>query len=163
MKLPILIEIQEAIDQIVFEKEDMIKPLIFKPHQFKTNISENLINPISIIQRSEFQRDINTSNILVLDPLPINPNFIKNVRKVLNHIKEISGISKGERKWIAVKKCADHHKAWDSVCNIYRHVTAIELVWPYVISDFNLTVNGYLGQIKNQKDELYKLKYEQVY
>jgi len=54
MKLPILIEIQEAIDQIVFEKEDMIKPLIFKPYQFKTNISENLINPISIIQRSEF-------------------------------------------------------------------------------------------------------------
>ncbi len=79
MKLLTLIKIQEAINQTVFEKEDMIKPLIFKPHQFKTNISENLINSISIIQRSESQRDINTPDILVSDPLSINLYSIKNV------------------------------------------------------------------------------------
>ena len=40
---------------------------------------------------------------------------------------------------------------------------ARELVWPYVISDSNPTVSGYLEWAKNQTDELYKLKYEQVY
>ncbi len=39
----------------------------------------------------------------------------------------------------------------------------MELVWPYIVSDSNLTVDGYLSWAKNQKDELYKLKYEQVY
>ena len=79
MKLSTLIEIQKAIDQIVFKKEDIIKPLIFKSYQFKTNISKNLINSISITQRSKSQRDINTSDILISDPLPINLNSIKNV------------------------------------------------------------------------------------
>ena len=40
---------------------------------------------------------------------------------------------------------------------------AIELVWPYVASDPSSTVTGYLNWVKNQQDELYKLKYEQVY
>ena len=61
------------------------------------------------------------------------------------------------------KKCADHHKAWDSICHIYRHAMARELVWPYVISDSNPIVSGYLEWAKNQTDELYKLKYEQIY
>jgi len=39
----------------------------------------------------------------------------------------------------------------------------MELVWPYVTSDPSLTVTRYLNWIKNQQDELYKLKYEQVY
>lgn len=60
------------------------------------------------------------------------------------------------------KKCADHHKAWDSICNIYRHAMTMELVWPYVVSTPNPCVSGYFDWVKNQKDELYKLKYEQV-
>jgi hypothetical protein len=40
--------------------------------------------------------------MLILDPLPINPNSIDNVRMALDHIQRISGINKGERKWIAV-------------------------------------------------------------
>ena len=39
---------------------------------------------------------------------------------------------------------------------------AMELVWPYVILDPNPTVDGYFDWAKNQNDELYKLKYEQV-
>ena len=83
----------------------MIKPLIFRSHQFKTNTSENLtnsINPISITQRFESQKDVNIPDILVPDPLPINSNSINNVRKVLDYIKEISRINKDERKWIAM-------------------------------------------------------------
>jgi hypothetical protein len=40
--------------------------------------------------------------MFIPDPIPINPNSITNVRKVLNHIQEISGIKKGDHKWIAV-------------------------------------------------------------
>ncbi|CAG8638662.1 17722_t:CDS:1, partial [Cetraspora pellucida] len=40
--------------------------------------------------------------LYVPDPLLINPNFIANVQKVLDHIKKISRINKDERKWIAV-------------------------------------------------------------
>ena len=39
---------------------------------------------------------------------------------------------------------------------------AMELVWPYVASDPSPTVTGYLNWVKNQQNELYKLKYEQV-
>ncbi|RHZ57719.1 hypothetical protein Glove_384g16 [Diversispora epigaea] len=42
------------------------------------------------------------------------------------------------------KKCSDYHKSWDSICNIYRHAMASELMWPYVISDENPSVEGYL-------------------
>src|SRR6266542_3843725 len=104
MKLLILAEIQEAIDQTLFEKKDTIKPLIFKSYQSEINTSKKLtnsINMISITQRSN-QKDINVPDILVSDPIPINPNSIKNVQKVIEHIKEISGINKDERKWIAV-------------------------------------------------------------
>ncbi|CAG8810609.1 34421_t:CDS:1, partial [Racocetra persica] len=62
----------------------------------------NLINPLSITQISEPQNNVIIPKILVPDPLPINPNSIANVQKVLDHIKEISRINKGERKWIAV-------------------------------------------------------------
>ncbi|RIB16612.1 hypothetical protein C2G38_2189483 [Gigaspora rosea] len=170
----------------------------------------------TVTQKSKPQNNVNLPDILVPDPLSINPNSIANVQKVLDHIKEISKINKDERKWIAVvcdeisycyaqkfknnypeillipgplhekmnmlkafvelnwyniislkllsyfKKCIDHHKAWDSVCNIYRHSVAMELVWPYVDSNPNPTVNGYLNLAKNQNDDLYKLKYEQA-
>src|SRR6185369_15369047 len=41
-------------------------------------------------------------DIFLPDPLPLNPNSIENVYKVLDHIQEISGINNGERKWIPV-------------------------------------------------------------
>ena len=41
-------------------------------------------------------------DLFLPDPLPLNPNSIENVHKVLDHIQEIGGINKGERKWIPV-------------------------------------------------------------
>jgi hypothetical protein len=46
--------------------------------------------------------------------------------------------------------------------NIYRHAMAMELVWPYVLTTLDPTVDGYINWANNQEDELYKLKYEQV-
>jgi hypothetical protein len=60
------------------------------------------------------------------------------------------------------KKCGDYHKAWDSICNIYRHAMSMELVWPYVATISNPSVEGYLDWAANQNDELYKLKFQQV-
>lgn len=39
---------------------------------------------------------------------------------------------------------------------------SMELVYPYVAIASNPSVDGYLNWAKNNKDELYKLKYEQV-
>ncbi|KAF0444000.1 hypothetical protein F8M41_003507 [Gigaspora margarita] len=39
----------------------------------------------------------------------------------------------------------------------------MELIWPYVVSASNLPVNGFLDWAKNQKNDLYKLKYEQIF
>ncbi|CAG8796741.1 41266_t:CDS:2, partial [Gigaspora margarita] len=48
------------------------------------------------------------------------------------------------------KKCSDHHKSWDSICNIYRHAISLELVWPYIAKENNPSVEGYLNWAKNQ-------------
>src|SRR6185369_7542761 len=47
------------------------------------------------------------------------------------------------------KKCGDYHKAWDSICNIYRHAMAMELVWPYITTVSDPCVDGYLDWAKN--------------
>jgi hypothetical protein len=39
---------------------------------------------------------------------------------------------------------------------------AMELVWPYILTTSDPTVDGYINWARNQEDELYKLKYEQV-
>jgi hypothetical protein len=51
------------------------------------------------------------------------------------------------------KKASDHHKSWDAVCNIYRHAMAMELVWPYVSTVTEPSVDGYIDWAKGQKDE----------
>src|SRR3989337_1513317 len=61
------------------------------------------------------------------------------------------------------KKCIDHHKSWDSICNIYCQAIAMELMWPYVKSHSNPSVEGYLAWVKEQQDSLYQLKYEQTF
>src|SRR3989337_1243554 len=61
------------------------------------------------------------------------------------------------------KKCIDHHKSWDSIYNIYRQAMALELMWPYVKSHANPSVEGYLAWVKEQQDPLYQLKYEQTF
>ncbi|CAG8745660.1 17530_t:CDS:2 [Gigaspora margarita] len=99
-KLPTLAETQQESEQTIPDKKDSAKSLIFKPYQPGT--SEKAINLISITQKLEPQDNVDTTDILVPDPLPINPNSIDNVRKVFDHIQKISGINNGSRKWIVV-------------------------------------------------------------
>ena len=49
---------------------------------------------------------------------------------------------KTENQLAYFKKCNDHHKSWDSICNIYRQAMAMELMWPYVNSHSNPTADG---------------------
>ena len=60
------------------------------------------------------------------------------------------------------RRCGDFHKSWDSICNIYRHSMASELIWPYIKNEENLTVDNYLEWSRTQTNEIYKLKFEQV-
>src|SRR6185436_5195585 len=40
---------------------------------------------------------------------------------------------------------------------------ASELIWPYVISSENPSVDGYLEWAQNQTDPMFRLKYEQIF
>jgi len=40
---------------------------------------------------------------------------------------------------------------------------ASELMWPYVISSENPSVDGYLEWAQNQTDPMFRLKYEQIF
>ncbi|RHZ57715.1 hypothetical protein Glove_384g34 [Diversispora epigaea] len=74
------------------------------------------------------------------------------------------------------KKCADHHKSWDSICNIYRQSISMELIWPLLPTEIPLLLigplgslgplgplgpQGYLAWVKKQQESLYQIKYEQ--
>ncbi len=61
------------------------------------------------------------------------------------------------------KKCSNYHKSWDSICNIYRHAIASELIWPYIISKENPFIESYLKWAQDQTDPTFKLKYEQIF
>jgi glutaredoxin len=103
-KLKTLTEIQQDVqeDTLVMSGEKINKSLTFKFHEVELeNLSEHT-NTISTTQISTPQAGVKMPDIFVPDPLPINPNSVANVRKVLEHIQEISGIAKGERKWIVV-------------------------------------------------------------
>ena len=39
---------------------------------------------------------------------------------------------------------------------------AMELIWPYVKNYTNPSVEGYLAWVKEQKNPLYQIKFEQV-
>jgi hypothetical protein len=215
-KLPTIAEINQQSDESLKFMNITEKPLAIRSYTFKESSKQQ-----SILESE------NIPQIFIPDPIGINPNSVANVRKVLEHIEEISGIKDGSRKWIVVtcdgvpynyiqkmkenfpwlilipgalheemnmlkafvelnwdidikefaqcqgyrtenqlrffKKCSDHHKSWDSICNIYRHAMASELMWPYIISEENPSVEGYLEWVQNQTDSVFKLKYEQIF
>lgn len=102
-KLANIAEIQQEETRESILETNTTKSLYFKFYQYSANISDiSPINPISITQRSFPQDGVEVPEIFIPDPLPLNPNSIENVRKVLEHIQEISGINKGKRKWIPV-------------------------------------------------------------
>jgi hypothetical protein len=103
-KLPTLSQIQQETQEDNQSRVEInhTKSLKFKHHQDKTDIPNEPVNITSITQKSTQQEGVKVPEISVPDPLPLNPNSIENVRKVLDHIQEISGIKDGKRKWIAV-------------------------------------------------------------
>ena len=101
-KLANIAQIQQEEDNQSIIETNITKSLDFKYYQSSTNIPDDPINPISITQRLLPQDGVKVPDMFLPDPLPLNPNSIENVRKVLDHIQEISGINKGERKWIPV-------------------------------------------------------------
>ncbi|KAF0412364.1 hypothetical protein F8M41_007935 [Gigaspora margarita] len=173
--------------------------ITFKPYELTNSSIKQQESKISMTQKTVTNQNIKIPDLYIPDPIPINPNSLANIQKVLEHIEVISGIKSRKRKWLPVvydgvpynqalklkknfydlkvfarcqgyqtdnqleffQKCSDHHKLWDSICNIYRYSMALELIWPYVSSHNNPTLNGYLEWAKNQTNETYKLKFEQ--
>ncbi|KAF0462463.1 hypothetical protein F8M41_000294 [Gigaspora margarita] len=70
---------------------------------------------------------------------------------------------KTENQLIYFKKCYDHHKFWDLVCNIHRQAMAMGLIWTYVKNCPNPLVEDYLAWVKRQKDPFYQIKFEQIF
>ncbi|CAG8451077.1 5489_t:CDS:10, partial [Scutellospora calospora] len=181
-----------------------LNPIIIKPNTFTHEQKTSFVERISITQKLEPDQNIIVPEMHVPDPLGLNPNSINNVKKVLEHIQNITKINKDGRKWLLVicdevpyhlaqkikkdfpwaidikqfairqryrtenqlkffKKCADYHKSWNSICDIYRHAMTCELLWPYVVEAENPSVDDYLDWVKKQDDCIYKLKFEQTF
>ncbi|KAF0441057.1 hypothetical protein F8M41_004011 [Gigaspora margarita] len=135
---------------------------------------------ISLTQQRVTNLRVNIPEIYISNPININPNSLANIEKVLVHIEKISGIKDRickniDLKRFAVcqeyrtknqlsyfKRCADYHKSWDSICNIYHQAMAMKLLWPYVKSHSNPSVEEYLVWAKEQQSPLYQIKYEQL-
>ncbi|CAG8683484.1 13916_t:CDS:2, partial [Gigaspora rosea] len=93
-------EVKNLNKQLLLENEKLKKILGNKFDNQQERV-EAILNT-SISDEPISQKSINIPEILVPDPLSINPNSIDNIRKILDHIQEISGISKGTQKWIVV-------------------------------------------------------------
>ncbi|EXX68758.1 hypothetical protein RirG_102210 [Rhizophagus irregularis DAOM 197198w] len=74
-------------------------------------------------QRSVADEGVCIPEIYIPDPLNINPNLIANVEKVLQHIKKISGIQDGTRKWVIV--------TCDGVP--YHHAVKLQEKFPWLV------------------------------
>ncbi len=86
-KLPTLVEINQQSNELLKIINNIENLLIIHPHIFKGSSK-----PWSVPESED------TSQIFVSDLVGINPNSIANVRKVLEHIEEISGIKDSSRK-----------------------------------------------------------------
>ncbi|RIB22253.1 hypothetical protein C2G38_2174373 [Gigaspora rosea] len=122
----------------------------------------------------ELKKRVNVPEIFIPDPLNVNPNSTANIEKRISKIKnnypwlvlipgqlheEMNMLRadvdlkqfviyqgyKTENQLAYFKKCYDHHKSWDSVCNIYLQAMAMELMWPYFENCSNPSVEGYLA------------------
>ncbi|RIB06887.1 hypothetical protein C2G38_2215983 [Gigaspora rosea] len=154
-KLPTLASISQASSfQQTTLPENIDKTVVFKLYEPKQSSIKVQRPKISITQRTITDEGIKIPDLYIPDPIPINPNSLINVQKILEHIEIIAGIKSGKRRWLPV--------AWDSICNIYRYSIASELIWPYVLNHNNPTPNRYLEWAKAQTSETYKLKFEQA-
>src|SRR6266498_2345486 len=111
-KLPTLAKINQQSNEPLKIINNIEKLLIIHPHTFKESSK-----PRSILKSED------TSQIFVPDLVGINSNSIANVRKVLEHIEEISEIKDSSHKWIVV--------TCDGVP--YHHIQKIKKDFPWLI------------------------------
>jgi hypothetical protein len=128
-RLPTLVEVQRGktveAELDTMERLSLIKPLVFKPYNNKSNDNSCVMSVprISLTQQFAADQRVNIPEIYIPDPININPNSIANVEKVLLHIETISGIKDGTRKWLAV--------ACDGVP--YSHATKLKEKFPWLV------------------------------
>ena len=100
-RLPTLAELpKNLVSELDKTKTDRLT--IYKHYNFDKETNSSSLPRISITQRPSADQGVNIPEIFIPDPLDINPNSTANVEKVLQHIRKISGIEDGTRKWVAV-------------------------------------------------------------
>lgn len=69
-------------------------------------LPKNLSFPLSILTfertPSNLESEVYAPQLFVPDPIGINPNSTSNIRKVLEHIEDLSRVKDGSHKWIVV-------------------------------------------------------------
>ncbi|KAF0554870.1 hypothetical protein F8M41_018497 [Gigaspora margarita] len=162
------------INQLI-EKQNNLSNKLKKclPYELTNSSIKQQESKISAIQKTVTSQNIKIPDLYVPDPIPVNPNSLANVQKVLEHIEIISGIKSGKCKWLPV------------VCDGVPYNQALKLKknFPWLIllpgalhEEMNMlkafvelnchnnpTPNGYLEWAKNQTNETYKLKFEQIF
>ncbi|CAG8481033.1 6224_t:CDS:2, partial [Scutellospora calospora] len=144
-RLPTLAEMQK--EKIIEDKitDKLAYPLVFRPYRASNEPSVTYVSKISLTQQTADPR-VNVPKIYVPDLININPNSIANVEKVLLHIEVIS-VSLVDSYPRATTRRNEHASS----------VRGVKL------SHSNLSVEGYLAWVKEQKDSLYQIKYEQTF
>ena len=105
-KLANLSETQQRTQETINQSTNTTRPLNFKFYQNKTNISDDSTKPISITQKSSPQDGVEVPDLLVPDPLPINPNSIENVHVVL----ELTKVKENGFQWFVMGSHTIMHK-----------------------------------------------------
>ena len=78
------------------------KEIIFRHHSIKKSEHDAQKSKLSITQRLIPDKGVEVPDIYIPDPIPVNPNSLKNVEIVLKHIENITGIKSGKRKWVPI-------------------------------------------------------------
>ncbi|KAF0536866.1 hypothetical protein F8M41_009000 [Gigaspora margarita] len=97
------IELLNFINEIIKElSENINKTIVFKSYEPKKPSVELQNSKISITQRAIANHRVKVPDLYVSDPILVNPNSLKNVQKVLEHIEIITNIKSRKHKWMPV-------------------------------------------------------------
>jgi hypothetical protein len=93
------------LNQSVYQPAESInsnRETVFKTFAVEKTSKDPQNSKISVTQRSIADQGVQIPGFYVPDPIPVNPNSLKNVEKILKHIENIAGITSGKRKWLPV-------------------------------------------------------------
>ncbi|RHZ89769.1 hypothetical protein Glove_11g11 [Diversispora epigaea] len=174
--------IDEIIDELIIEKQ-----------KEENEIDKLVLSQSGSMGKMKKYKNVEIPTLYIPDRIPINPNSISNIKKVLEHIYEITGIKSGLRKWVAVvcdgvpynliQKIKKEfpwlilipgalHKEMNMlkafvelnwIIDIKEFAQIQELIWPFVQNCKDPTAHKYLEWSKKQTNFVYKLKFEQIF